>query len=80
MSQQAALCHNKDQAELKPKMKIVATSHNYVATLIKANGRGTVSQHFTTMLQHKELKIAEKLCRDKRQLCHDIKSRVGIEG
>ena len=32
MSQQAALCHNKDQAEFKPEKKIVLTSHNSVAT------------------------------------------------
>ena len=32
MSQQAALCHNKDQVELKLETKIVATSHNFVAT------------------------------------------------
>ena len=32
MSQQVVLCHNKDQAELKPETKIVATSHNSVAT------------------------------------------------
>ena len=32
MSQQAALCCNKDQAKLKPETKIVETSHNYVAT------------------------------------------------
>ena len=32
MSQEVALCHNKDKVELKPKTKIVATSHNFVAT------------------------------------------------
>ena len=32
MSQQATLCRNKDQVELKQKTKIVATSHNSVAT------------------------------------------------
>ena len=72
MSQQAALYRNKDQAELKPKTKIVAT-------LIKANGNGTLSQYFRTLSQHKELKIVEKLCRDKRQLCRDTKFRVSIE-
>ena len=34
--------------------------------IYKANGRGTLSQH-------KELKMAEELCRDKRQLCRDRK-------
>ena len=79
MLQQAALCHNKDQAELKPKTKIVAPGHNSVATLIRANGSGTLSRHFTTLSQHKELKIPENLCRDKRQLCRDKKFRVSIE-
>ena len=32
MSQQAALCGNKDQAKLKPETKIVTTSYNSVAT------------------------------------------------
>ena len=37
-------------------------------------------RHFTTLSQHKELKMVEKLYRDKRQLCRDKKSRVSIEG
>ena len=49
MLQQAELCLNKDQAELKLETKIIATSHNSVATLIKANGSGTLSRHFTTL-------------------------------
>ena len=56
MSQQAALCRNKDQSELKPKTQIVTTSHNYIATWIKENGNGNLSRHFTTLSQHKELK------------------------
>ena len=64
---------------MKPKTKIFATSHNFVATLIKENGNGTLSRHFTTLSQHKELKIPEKLCRGKRQLCCDTKFRVSIE-
>ena len=39
-----------------------------------------MSRHFTTLLQHKELKMEKKVCRDKRQLCGDTKSRVNIEG
>ena len=39
-----------------------------------------MSRHFTTLSQHKELKMAKKLCQNKRQLCRDIKSRVSIEG
>ena len=35
MSQQVALYRNKDQAELKPETKIVATSHNFVERLTK---------------------------------------------
>ena len=31
------------------------------------------------MSQHKELKMAEKLCRDKRKLCHDTKFKFNIE-
>ena len=50
-----------------------------VATLIKANDSGTLSRHFTTLFQHKELKMAEKLCCDKRQLCRDTKFKVSIE-
>ena len=42
MSQQEALCRNKDQAELELETKIVATSHNSVTTLIKANGSGSL--------------------------------------
>ena len=79
MSQQVALCRNKDQAELKPETNIIITFHNSVVTLIKANSNGTLSQHFTTLSQHKELKMAEKLCRNKRQLCRDTKFRVSIE-
>ena len=72
MSQQVALCRNKDQAELKPETNIVITFHNSAVTLIKANSNGTLSRHFTTLSQHKELKMAEKLCRD-------TKFRVNIE-
>ena len=79
MLQQAVLCHNKDQAKLNLEMKIVVTSHNSVATLIKANGSGTLSCHFTTLSQHKELKMSEKLCRNKRQLCCDTNFKVSIE-
>ena len=79
MLQQAALCRNKDQAELKTETKLVATSHNSVVTLMKVNGNGTLSRHFTTLSQPKELKMAEKLCRDKRQLCWDTKFRINIE-
>ena len=79
MSQQAVLCRNKDQAELKAEIKIVVTSHNSVTTLIKENGSGTLLRHFTTLSQHKELKIAKNLCHDKRQLCLDTKFRVNIE-
>ena len=39
-----------------------------------------LSRYSTTLSQHKELKMAEKLCREKRQLCYDTKSRVSIEG
>ena len=35
MSQQAMLCHNKDQIELNQQTKIVATSHNSVVTQYK---------------------------------------------
>ena len=52
---------------------------SFVTTLIKANGNGTLSQHFTTQSQHKELKMAKKLCHDKILLCRDTKFRVGIE-
>ena len=31
-----------------------------IATLIKANDRGTMSRYFTTLSQHKELNMAEK--------------------
>ena len=79
MSQQAELCRNKDQAELKPETKIAVTPHNFFAALIKENGSGTLSRHFTTLSQHKELKIAENLCHDKRQLCRDTKFTVSIE-
>ena len=79
MSQQAALCRNQDQAELKLETKIVMTSNYFVVTLIKANDSETLSQHFTTLLQHEGLKMVEKLCHDKRQLCRDKKFRVNIE-
>ena len=39
-----------------------------------------MSPHFTTLSRHKELKMVEKLCRDKRRLCHDTKSIVNFEG
>ena len=48
-------------------------------TLINANGSGTLSRHFSTLSRHEELKIAEKLCRDKRKLCHDTAFRAGID-
>ena len=51
----------------------------FVATLIKENGSGTLSRHFTTLSLHKELKMVEKIYRDKRQLCRDMKFRVNIE-
>ena len=38
-----------------------------------------MSQHFTTLSQHKELKMVENICRDKRQLCLDTKFRVSVE-
>ena len=57
MSQQEALCHNKDQDELRPEEK-------------------TLSRHVITLSRHKELKMAEKFCREKRQLCRDTKFRV----
>ena len=50
-----------------------------VATLIKANGSGTLSRHFTTLSQLKELKMTEKLCRHKRQLCRYTKFKVSIK-
>ena len=50
-----------------------------VTTFIKGNDNGTLSRHFTTLSQHKELKMTEKLCCDKRQLCCDTKFRVSIE-
>ena len=78
-SQQAVLCRNKYQAELNPETKIITTSHNFVVTLIKENGSGILSRLFTTLSQHKELKMEEKLCCDKRQLCHNTKFRVIIE-
>ena len=39
MSQQTTLCHNKDQAELKPEMKIVATFHDSITTYRIEDGR-----------------------------------------
>ena len=47
------------------------TKENYVATLIKANGSETLSRHFLTLSQQKELKISKTLCRDRRQLCRN---------
>ena len=35
-----------------------------------------LSRHVTSLLRHKELKMEEKLCRNKRQLCRDTKFRV----
>ena len=61
------------------KTKICCDKDFYVAISIKVDGSGTLSRHFTTLLQHKELKMAEKLCRDKRQLCRDTKFSVSIE-
>ena len=54
----------------------VATFLTHVVTLIKHMGMKLMSQHLTTLSRHKELKIAEELCRDKRQLCHGTKSIV----
>ena len=50
-----------------------------VETLIKGNGSGTLSRPFITLSLHKERKMAEKLCRNKRQLCRDTKFKVSIE-
>ena len=36
----------------------------------------TLSRHVTTLSQHKELKVAEKLCHERRQLCHNAKFKV----
>ena len=80
------------QAELKPEMKTiatyifidwlisVATFLTHVATLIKQMAMKLMSRYLTTMSQHKELKIAEKLYRNKRQLCRDTKSTINFEG
>ena len=51
----------------------------FVATLIKENGSGTLSRHFTTLSQHKEMKVEKKPCQYKRLLCRNKKFRVGIE-
>ena len=60
--------------------KNVVTFLTHVATLIKHMAMKIMLRHLTTLSQHKELKIAEKLCCDKRQLCHDTKSVVSFEG
>ena len=60
--------------------KNVATFLTHVMTLIKHRAIELTSRHLTTLLQHKELKIAEELYHDKRQLCRDIKSIVSLEG
>ena len=60
--------------------KNVATFPTHVATLIKNMAMKLMSQHLTTLSRHKELKIVEKLCRDKRQLCCDTKSIFRFEG
>ena len=60
--------------------KNVATFLTHVTTLIKNMVMKLMSQHLTTLSRHKELKIAEKLCRDKRQLCRDTKSILRFEG
>ena len=59
------------------------TKDNSIATLIKENGSGTLSRHFSTLSRHfstlsrhKELKIVEKLCHEKRQLFRDTKFKV----
>ena len=70
------LCHEIAREVLEEECHDIPYS---VMTWIKENCNGTLSQHFTTLSQHKELKMAEKLCRDKRQLCHDTKFRVIIE-
>ena len=44
-----------------------------VATLIKRMAMKLMSRH-------KELKIEEKLCHDKIQLCHYLKSTISFEG
>ena len=51
--------------------KNVATFLNHVVTLIK-------NMAMKLMSRHKELKIVEKLCRDKRQLCRDTQSIVSF--
>ena len=33
----------------------------FIATLIKENGNGTMSRYFTTLSQHKELKMEDEL-------------------
>ena len=70
------VCHKIAREVLKEECRDIPYS---VATLIKGNGSGTLSQHFKTLSQHKELKMVERLCHDKRQLCRDTKFRVRIE-
>ena len=70
------VCRKIDRAVREEECRDIPFS---VMTLIKANDSGTLSQNLTTLLQHKELKMAEKLCRDKRHLCRDTKLRVSIE-
>ena len=48
--------------------KNVVTFLTHVATLIKHMAMKLVSRHLTTLSQHKELKIAEKLCRDTQSI------------
>ena len=60
--------------------KNVVTFLSHVATLIKRMAMKLMSQHLKTLSRHEELKISEKLCCDKRQLCRDTKSTVNFEG
>ena len=51
-----------------------------IATLIKHMAMKLMSRHLTTLSRHNDLKIEEKLCRDKRQLCCDTNSTINFEG
>ena len=57
MSQQEALCRNKDHAGLKLEDK-------------------NLSRYVTTLSRHREMKMAEKLCHDRKQLFRNTKLRV----
>ena len=57
----------------------VATFLTHAAALIKHMAMKLMSRHLTTLSLHKELKIVEKLCCDKRQLCRNTQSIVSFD-